>query len=116
MKLLLALLSLTAAICRGTNVISCTLQTAGLIESSIENGSGNDRQGKTNICCNKKNILERSIQDITDNGKDILTISAKAQTKAPDVKAAQAKSVFTKLDKDNKRWVLGMLIFSFRRL
>ena len=30
MKLLLALLSLTAAICRGTNVISCTLQTAGL--------------------------------------------------------------------------------------
>ena len=116
MKLLLALLSLTAAICRGTNVISSTLQTAGLIESSIENGLGNDRQGKTNICCNKKNILEISIQDITDNGKDILTISAKAQTKAPDVKAAQTKSVFTKLDKDNKRWVLGMLIFSFRRL
>ena len=116
MKLLLALLSLTAAICRGSKAILCTLKSAGLIESSIENDGENDRQGRTNICSNKKNIIGRSLQDITDSGDDILTICARAQMKAPDVKAAPMKSVFTKLDKDNKRWVLGILIFSFQRL
>ena len=116
MKLLLALLSLTAVICRGSKAILCTLQSAALIESSVENDGGNDRQGRTNICSNKKNILERSLHDITDSGDNILTICARSQMKAPDVKAAPMKSVFTKLDKDNKRWVLGILIFSFQRL
>lgn len=105
MKLLLILSCLIVNFCRGAKVTSSILKSPGVIESSVSKYEGKDRRSQTNLDVenSNKNIPERNMKDINNNSDDLVTIDARAQAKMPDVEATNVKSIFTKLDKDNKR-------------